>query len=95
MKLLFCGEKVLWFNIFLSFPEKLLRLPVILPILGTLDSNIHGKTCVVTKQSAKTVKLFHSKTKAIYGVSLTTLEVHMVNVSYGFSKKGFYAATLQ
>ena len=34
---------------FLSFPEKLLRLPVTLPILGTLDSNIHRKTFAVTK----------------------------------------------
>ena len=34
---------------FLSFPEKLSRLPVTLPILGTLDSNIHGKTFAVTK----------------------------------------------
>ena len=30
---------------FLSFPEKLSWLPVTLPILGTLDSNIYGKTC--------------------------------------------------
>ena len=29
---------------FLSLSEKLSRLPVTLPILGTLDSNIHGKT---------------------------------------------------
>ena len=34
---------------FLSFPEKVLRLPVTLPILGTLDSNNHGKTFAVTK----------------------------------------------
>ena len=34
---------------FLSFPEELSRLPVTLPILGTLDSNIHGKTFVVAK----------------------------------------------
>ena len=34
---------------FLSFPEKLSRLLVTLPILGTLDSNIHGKTFAVTK----------------------------------------------
>ena len=34
---------------FLSFPEKLSRLPVTLPILGTLDSNIHRKTSVVAK----------------------------------------------
>ena len=33
----------------LSFPEKLLWLPVTLPILGNLDSNIHGKTFAVTK----------------------------------------------
>ena len=50
---------------FLSFPEKLLRLPVTLPILGTLDSNIHRKTFTVTK---KTAKLFHSKTKGIYSI---------------------------
>ena len=55
---------------FLSFPEKLSRLPVTLPILGTLDSNIHGKTFAVTKLSAKTAKLFHSETKAIYGIGL-------------------------
>ena len=53
---------------FLSFLEKFLRLPVTLPILGTLDSNIHGKTFAVTKRSAKTAKLFHSKTKAIYSI---------------------------
>ena len=34
---------------FLSFPEKVSRLPVTLPILGTLNSNIHGKTFAVTK----------------------------------------------
>ena len=33
---------------FLSFPEKLSRLPVTLPILGTLDGNSHGKTFAVT-----------------------------------------------
>ena len=33
----------------LPFPEKLSRLPVTLPILGTLGSNIHGKTVAVTK----------------------------------------------
>ena len=67
--LLFRGEKVSRFDVFLSLPEKLLRLPVTLPILGTLDSDIHGKTFAVTKRSAKTAKLFHSKTKAIYGIS--------------------------
>ena len=34
---------------FLLFPETILRLPVTLPILGTLDSNIHRKTFAVTK----------------------------------------------
>ena len=53
---------------FLSFPEKFSQLPVTLPILGTLDSNIHGRTFAVTKRSAKTVKSFHSKAKAIYGI---------------------------
>ena len=53
---------------FLSFPEKLSWLPVTLPILGTLDSNIHGKTFAVTKRSGKTTKIFHSETKAIYGI---------------------------
>ena len=48
---------------FLSLPEKFLRLPVTLPILGTLDSNIHRKTFVVTKRSAKTVELFNTKQK--------------------------------
>ena len=48
---------------FLSFPEKLLRLPVTLLILGTLDSNIHGKTFAVIKRSAKTAKLFTVKQK--------------------------------
>ena len=52
---------------FLSFSEKLSQLPVTLPILSTLDSNIHRKTFVVTKRSMKTVKLFQSETKAIYG----------------------------
>ena len=42
---------------FLSFPGKLLQLPVTLPISGMLYSNIHGKTCAVRKQSAKTMKL--------------------------------------
>ena len=42
---------------FLSFPGKLLQLTVTLPISGTLYSNIHGKTCAVRKQSAKTMKL--------------------------------------
>ena len=60
--LLFCGHDLMSF---LSFPKKLLRLLVTLPILGTLDSNIHGKNFAVTKRSAKTVKLFHSETKAI------------------------------
>ena len=53
---------------FLSFPEKLSRFAVILPILGIIDSNIHGKTFAVTKRSAKTAKLFHRETKAIYGI---------------------------
>ena len=62
---------------FLSFPEKLSWLPVNLPILGTLDSNIHGKTFAVTKQSAKTAKIFtakifHSKIEAIYGMLLAS-----------------------
>ena len=48
---------------FLSFPEKLLRLPVTLLILGTLDSNIHGKTFMVTKQSAKQQNFFTAKQK--------------------------------
>ena len=48
---------------FISFPEKLSQLPVTLPILGTLDSNIHGKTFAVTKQSAKTAKIFTAKQK--------------------------------
>ena len=47
--LLFRGEKFHGLMPFLSFPEKLLRLPVTLPILGTLDSNIHRKTFTVTK----------------------------------------------
>ena len=50
---------------FLLFPEKLSRLPVTLPILDTLDSNIHEKTFAVIKQSVKTAKLFHCETKAI------------------------------
>ena len=54
---------------FHSFPEKLSQLPVTLPILGSLDSNIHGKNFVVTKRSTKTAKLFHRKTKAIYDIS--------------------------
>ena len=54
---------------FLLFPEKLSQLPVTLPILDTLDSNIHGKTFAATKRSAKTAKLFHYETKAIYGNS--------------------------
>ena len=64
--LLFCGEKFHGLMSFLSFPEKLSRLPVTLPILGTLDSDIYGKTFAVTKRSAKTAKIFHSETKAIY-----------------------------
>ena len=61
---------------FLSFPEKLLRLPVTLPILGTLDSNIHGKTFAVTKRSAKTAKIFHSEAKAIYGIGISSVPVY-------------------
>ena len=56
---------------FLTFPEKISRLPVTLPVLGTLDSNIHGKTFAVAKRSAKTAKLFHHETKAIYGIMYT------------------------
>ena len=63
----FAVKKFQGLTSFISFPEKLSRLPVTLPILGTLDSNIHGKTFAVTKQSAKTAKIFHSETKAIYG----------------------------
>ena len=55
---------------FLLFPEKRLRLPVTLPILSTVDSNIHRKTFAVTKRSAKTAKLFQSETKAIYGIEI-------------------------
>ena len=50
---------------FLSFPKRILWLPVTLPIL---DSYIHGKTFAVTKRSAKTAKLFHHETKAIYNI---------------------------
>ena len=53
---------------FLLFPEKLSRLTVTLPILDTLDSNIHGKTFAATKRSTKTAKLFRRKTKAIYSI---------------------------
>ena len=60
---------------FLSFPEKLLWLPVTLFILGTLDGNIHRKTFTVTKQSAKTVKLFHCETKAIYSSNKSQLMI--------------------
>ena len=63
---------------FLSFPEKLLWLPVTLPILGTLDSNIHGKTFAVTKRFAKTAKLFHSKTKAIYGIIIERIIIYVI-----------------
>ena len=49
---------------FLSFPEKLSRLLVTLPILGTLDSNIHGKTFTVTKRSAKEAKKFSQRNKS-------------------------------
>ena len=56
---------------FLSFPEKLSQLPVILPILGILDSIIHGKIFAVAKRFEKTAKLFHRETKAIYGISAT------------------------
>ena len=59
-------KKVCGLASFLIFHEKLLWLPVILSILGTLDSNIHRKTFTVTKQSVKTMKFFHHKTKAIY-----------------------------
>ena len=38
----FCGE-VFDLMHFLSFPRKLLQLPVTLPISGILYSNIHGK----------------------------------------------------
>ena len=71
-RILFCFavKKFHGLTSFLSFPEKLLRLLVTLPILGTLDNNIHGKTYAVAKRSAKTAKLFHSETKAIYGILL-------------------------
>ena len=68
---------------FLSFPEKLSRLPVKLPILGTVDSNIHGKTFAVTKQFAKTAKLFHSEIKAIYGI-YCMCEMRMLQCFHGF-----------
>ena len=69
--LLFRGEKVSRFDVFFSFPEKLsTQLPVTLPILGTFDSNIHRKTFTVTKQSAKTAKIFHSEIKAIYSIAI-------------------------
>ena len=47
--LLFRVEKFHGLTSVLSFPEKLSLLPVTLPILGTLNSNIHGKTFAVTK----------------------------------------------
>ena len=52
---------------FLSFPEKLSRLPVTLPILGTLDSNIHGKNFRGDKAIRENSEIFHSEAKAIYG----------------------------
>ena len=52
---------------FLLFPDKLSWLPVTLPILGTLDSNIHGKNFRGDKVIRKAARLFHRKTKAIYG----------------------------
>ena len=68
---------------FLSFPEKLSRLPVTLPILSTLDNNIHGKTFAVTKRSAKTAKHFQSETKAIYGTWLKLLNTaYRVTIYY-------------
>ena len=63
---MFHGEKFHGLTSFLSFPKKLSRLAVTLPILGTLDSNIHRKTFMVTKRSAKTAKLFHSETYSVY-----------------------------
>ena len=68
---------------FLSFPEKPSRLPVTLPILGTLDSNIHIKTFAVTKQSTKTAKIFHSETKAIYGILFNCDEVSPLKSEHG------------
>ena len=59
---------------FLWFPEKFSQLPVTLLILGTLNSNIHGKTFAVTKRSAKTAKLFHRETKAKYGITFLKLQ---------------------
>ena len=64
--LLFRGEKASRFDV---LPEKLSRLPVILPILGIFDTNIHGKTFAVTKRSVKTAKLFHHETNAIHGIT--------------------------
>ena len=69
----FAMKKFHGLTCFLSFLEKLLQLPVTLHILATLDSNIHGKTFAVTKRSAKTAKLFHLETKAIYGIKLYSI----------------------
>ena len=66
--LFFAVKKFPSLTSFLLFPEKLSRLPVTLPILDTLDSNIRGKTFAATKRSAKTAKLFHRETKAICGI---------------------------
>ena len=67
--LCFAVKKFCSLTSFLLSTEKLSQLPVILLILGTLDSNIHGKTFVVTKHSAK----------AIYGIS--KISVYACNVS--------------
>ena len=77
--LLFRGEKFHGLTSFLSFPEILSRLPVTLPVLGTLDDNIHGKTFAVAKRSAKTAKLFHHETKAIYGMYKFSTDIIFVD----------------
>ena len=71
--MLFCGEKFRDLTHFLSFPRKLLQLPVTLPISGMLDSNIHGKTYTVTKQFAKIMKLLPQNKAILWRPRITRI----------------------
>ena len=63
--MLFCSEK---FHDLIHSLE-LLQLPVKLPISGTLDSNIHGKTYVYSdKAICKNHETFTTKQKQYYGI---------------------------
>ena len=68
--LLFRGEKFRSLMLFLSFPEKRSQLTVTLPILATLDSNIHSKNFCGDKAIHEIRKTFHSETKTIFSTRL-------------------------